>query len=215
MKKKLSCVDELSAMLWHLDLQTTLWTSIPFRKSLILGWGLFDLHWYILIISNINTARFGRGPSSTCSTIPRPTFSTSSVGNSNPPAQPPLQRPGSAAPHLQVGILAILKVMTWWRQDSNWSWCHVCRWSTVLRKPCAPLTWWTDVGQIWSTGCETTLTRWASHRSQSQTQVLTLTPWHQLHYALKRFENLSLFFKSHFKHLSLILILNTLVLFIA
>ena len=32
---------------------------------------------------------------------------------------------------------------------------------------------------------------------------------------LKRFENLSLFFKSHFKHLSLILILNTLVLFIA
>ena len=44
--------------------------------------------------------RFGRGPSSTCSTIPRPTFSTSST--SNPPAQPSLQRPGSAAPHLQV-----------------------------------------------------------------------------------------------------------------
>merc|ERR1719264_1528735 len=44
--------------------------------------------------------RFGRGPSSTCSTIPRPTFSTSST--SNPPAQPSLQRPGSAAPHLQM-----------------------------------------------------------------------------------------------------------------
>ena len=184
MKKKLSCVDELSAMLWHLDLQTTLWTSIPFRKSLILGWGWFDLHRYILIISKINTRRFGRGPSSTCSTIPRPTFSTSSVGNnSNPPAQPPLQRPGSAAPHLQVGSFAeaILKVVTSWRQDSNWSWCHVCRWSTVLRKLCARLTWWTDVGQIWSTGCATTLTRWASRRSQSQTQVLTLTHWHQLH----------------------------------
>ena len=76
---------------------------------------MFNLHRYILIISKINTPRFGRGPSSTCSTIPRPTFSTSSVGNnSNPqPAQPPLQRPGSAAPHLQVGILpeAILKVV--------------------------------------------------------------------------------------------------------
>jgi len=43
--------------------------------------------------------RFGRGPSSTCSTIPRPTFST----GSQPPPQPPsLQRPGSAAPHLQM-----------------------------------------------------------------------------------------------------------------
>ena len=34
--------------------------------------------------------RFGRGPSSTCSTIPRPTFAG--------PPQPPPPRPGSAAP---------------------------------------------------------------------------------------------------------------------
>jgi len=37
--------------------------------------------------------RFGRGPSSTCSTIPRPTFSSSA------PSQPPPPRPGSAALH--------------------------------------------------------------------------------------------------------------------
>ena len=35
--------------------------------------------------------RFGRGPSSTCSTIPRPTFSSSA------PSHPPPPRPGSAA----------------------------------------------------------------------------------------------------------------------
>ena len=35
--------------------------------------------------------RFGRGPSSTCSTIPRPTFSSTA------PSQPPPPRPGSAA----------------------------------------------------------------------------------------------------------------------
>ena len=43
--------------------------------------------------------RFGRGPSSTCSTIPRPTYSSPS---SQPPPPPSLQRPGSAATHLQV-----------------------------------------------------------------------------------------------------------------
>ena len=37
--------------------------------------------------------RFGRGPSSTCSTIPRPTFSSTA------PSQPPPPRPGSAALH--------------------------------------------------------------------------------------------------------------------
>ena len=37
--------------------------------------------------------RFGRGPSSTCSTIPRPTFSNSA------PSYPPPPRPGSAALH--------------------------------------------------------------------------------------------------------------------
>ena len=38
--------------------------------------------------------RFGRGPSSTCSTIPRPTFSSSSA-----PTHPPPPRPGSASLH--------------------------------------------------------------------------------------------------------------------
>ena len=72
--------------------------------------------------------RFGRGPSSTCSTIPRPTFSTSST--SNPPAQPSLQRPGSAAPHLQVSpedqihvqiMIMIISMIRSWSWSDPWS----------------------------------------------------------------------------------------------
>ena len=119
--------------------------------------------------------RFGRGPSSTCSTIPRPTFSTSTT--SNPPAQPSLQRPGSAAPHLQVSPEDQIHDQIHDHDQIHVHQTHVkyfLRWSTAPHKRyAAPI--WSTVGDLtWSqTGWwGTTLTRWVSRRSLSQIQVI-------------------------------------------